>query len=138
MQNIITRVVISCAVMLAAATVQAQEATPVSHAADLTAKAAPGYLIANFTIRDQATFQKYLEAVRPLTLKYKGRAVVFNTNVRKVEGHPYMVMAVIEFPNLAEAERFYFSSEYAEVRKLRIASTEGSVVLTEGFISSEK
>ena len=138
MQNIITRVLVSCALVLAAATVQAQEATPLPHAPDLTAKVAPGYLIANFTIRDQATFQKYLEAVRPLTLKYKGRAVVFNTNVRKVEGNPYTVVAVIEFPNQAEAERFYFSPEYAEVRKLRIASTEGSVVLTEGFISPEK
>jgi uncharacterized protein (DUF1330 family) len=134
MNRLIARTVIGLTITLAAAAGQAQDATTPSPAPATAAKAVPGYLIANFTVHDPATFQKYLAAVRPVTIKYKGKAIVFNQNVRKVEGNPQTVMAVIEFPSLADVERFYFSPEYTEVRKLRIASTEGSVVLTEGVV----
>ncbi|MFZ6769902.1 DUF1330 domain-containing protein [Undibacterium sp. Di26W] len=116
---------------------QAQNVEPSQPAPATTANAAsavPGYLIANFTIRDQAMFQKYREAVRPISLKYKGKAIVFNANAQKVEGNPQAVIVVVEFPSLADVERFYFSPEYTEVKKLRIAATEGSIVLTEGLV----
>jgi uncharacterized protein (DUF1330 family) len=134
MKSLIARTVVGLTIVLATTAGQAQGAKHPSHAPATTAKAVPGYLISSFTVRDPATFQKYLAAVRPVTIKYKGKAIVFNQNVRKVEGNPQTVMAVIEFPSLADVESFYFSPEYAEVRKLRIASTEGSVVLTEGVV----
>jgi uncharacterized protein (DUF1330 family) len=134
MNRLIVRTVIGLSIALAATAGQAQDAKGPAPASASAAKAVPGYLISSFTVRDPATFQKYLAAVRPVTIKYKGKAIVFNQNVRKVEGNPQTVMAVIEFPSLADAESFYFSPEYTEVRKLRIASTEGSVVLTEGVV----
>lgn len=134
MNSLIARTVIGLAIALATTAGQAQDAKSPSHGPATTATAVPGYLISSFTIRDQATFQKYLEAVRPITTRYKGKAIVFNQNVRKVEGNPQSVLAVVEFPSLADVERFYFSPEYAEVKKLRIASTDGSLVLTEGFV----
>ena len=138
MNSLIARIVVALTVALAASTGHAQDAKSPSASPATAGKAVPGYLISSFTIRDQATFQKYLDAVRPLTPRYKGKAVVFNVNVRKVEGNPHTVMAVIEFPSLADVERFYFSPEYTEVKKLRIASTEGSVVLTEGFVPPQQ
>jgi uncharacterized protein (DUF1330 family) len=93
-----------------------------------------GYPISSFTVRDPATFQKYLAAVRPIALKYKGKAIVRNANSRKVEGNPQAVIAVLEFPSLADAESFYFSPEYTEAKKLRLGATEGSIVLAEGVI----
>ena len=134
MNSFIARTVIGLTIALTGTAGQAQDAQRPSQVPVTTAKAVPGYLISSFTILDQATFQKYLAAVRPVTTSYKGKAIVFNQNVRKVEGSPQTVMAVIEFPSLADAESFYFSPEYTEVRKLRIASTEGSVVLTEGVV----
>lgn len=132
MKRPIARTVIGLAIALA---------TSVGHAQDVKAAAAPaaasstvpGYLIANFTIRDQAMFQKYRDAVRPISLKYRGKPIVFNANARQVEGSPQTVMVVVEFPSLAAVESFYFSPEYTEVKKLRLASTEGTLVLTEGF-----
>ena len=47
---------------------------------------------------------------------------------------PKSVMAIAEFPSLADAQRFYNSPEYAVARKFHIESTEGSVVITEGFV----
>jgi uncharacterized protein (DUF1330 family) len=85
----------------------------------------PGYLIANYTIKDQAG---------PLAPKYGGKIIVFNLNATSVEGQPKSVMAIAEFPTLADAQRFYNSPEYTAARKFRVASTEGTVVITEGFV----
>ncbi|MEK1850549.1 MAG: DUF1330 domain-containing protein [Phyllobacterium sp.] len=94
----------------------------------------PGYMIANYTIDDQAGFQKYMEEAGPLAPKYGGKIIVFNLNATAVEGKPKSVMAIAEFPSVADAQRFYNSPEYTAARKFRIASTEGSVVITEGFV----
>ncbi|MFZ6845259.1 DUF1330 domain-containing protein [Undibacterium sp. RuTC16W] len=138
MSKLITRIAprltLGLAIALVTATGHAQEATPSTDAPIPAGKTVPGYLIANFTIHDQAMFQKYRDAVRPISLKYKGKAIVFNPDARKVEGNPQMVTVVVEFPSLADVESFYFSPEYTEVKKLRIASTEGSIVLTQGLI----
>ena len=107
---------------------QAQDAKPSAQ----EAAQARGYLIANFDILEPATFQKYLAEVGPIGQKYKLKVVVFNVKSRVVEGSPKSVSVVVEFPSLADAERFYFSPEYAEVKKLRIASTSGTVILSEG------
>ena len=40
---------------------------------------AKGYLIATFTIHDQATFQKYVEAGGHLTAKFNGKVILFDT-----------------------------------------------------------
>jgi uncharacterized protein (DUF1330 family) len=93
-----------------------------------------GYMIANYQINDQATFQRYMEAAGPLAPKYGGKVIVFNLNATAVEGKPKSVMAIAEFPSLAEAQRFYNSPEYTAAKKLRMAATEGSVVITEGYV----
>lgn len=98
---------------------------------------APGYMIANYEIKDQATFQKYMDAAGPLAPKYNGKVTIFNLKSTGVEGAPKSVMAIAEFPSLTQAQRFYNSPEYSEAKKLRIASTEGSVVITEGFVPSK-
>ena len=94
----------------------------------------PGYMIANYTIKDQAGYRKYMEEAGPLAPKYGGKIIVFNLNASAVEGQPKKVMAIAEFPSLADAQRFYNSPEYTAARKFRVASTEGTVVITEGFV----
>lgn len=92
-----------------------------------------GYMIANYTIKDQETFKKYMEAAGSLAPKYKGRVIIYDVKGRTLEGNPKSVIAVAEFPSVADAERFYNSPEYTAARRFRIASTEGSVVLAEGI-----
>ena len=94
----------------------------------------PGYMIANYTIKDPATFQKYMEEAGPLAPKYGGTIIFFNLNATAVEGAPPSVMAIAEFPSHADAQRFYNAPEYTAARKFRIAATEGTVVITEGFV----
>lgn len=94
---------------------------------------AHGYMIANYDIKDQATFQAYMQAAGPLAPKYGGKVIVFNLKAPEVEGKPRSVMAIAEFPSLADAQRFYNSPEYTAAKKLRMAATEGTVVITEGY-----
>ena len=50
----------------------------------------------------------------------------------------HLVIAIAEFPSLADAERYYNSPEYTAARKFRVASTEGSVIITEGFVAPKQ
>lgn len=97
-----------------------------------------GYMIANYDIKDQATFQQYMNAAGPLAPKFGGKVIVFNLKAPAVEGQPKSVMAIAEFPSLADAQRFYNSPEYTAAKKFRIAATEGSVVITEGFAPAQQ
>jgi uncharacterized protein (DUF1330 family) len=93
-----------------------------------------GYMVANYTIKDQAGFRKYMEEAGPLASKFGGKIIVFNLNAEAVEGKPQSVIAIAEFASVADAKRFYNSKDYTAARKFRIASTEGSVIITEGFV----
>jgi uncharacterized protein (DUF1330 family) len=93
-----------------------------------------GYLVANYTVHDQVAFQKYMEAAGTLAPKYNGKVIIFDVNTRTLEGNPKSVIAIAEFPSVADAKRFYDSPEYTAARKFRIASTEGSVLLAESSV----
>jgi uncharacterized protein (DUF1330 family) len=116
---------------LVLATALAMASSSTGHAQETHAH---GYMIANYTIKDQAGYNKYMEEAGPLAPKFGGKIIVFNLNATAVEGEPKKVMAIAEFPSLADAQRFYNSPEYTAARKFRVASTEGSVIITEGFV----
>jgi uncharacterized protein (DUF1330 family) len=93
-----------------------------------------GYLIANISIRDPKGFEEYRKQVAPLIARFKGRYLVRGGELRTLEGNPnFKRLIVLEFPSLAEAQRFYDSPEYAPVLKLRLASASGDVVLVDGY-----
>lgn len=94
----------------------------------------PGYLIANLEIRDPALFQKYREQVAPLIKGFGGRYLVRGGELRILEGAlPVKRLIVLEFPSLAEVERFYDSEEYRPVMQLRLDSCVSDVVMVEGY-----
>ena len=107
--------------------------SPSAHAQDASGAKPLGYMIANYQINDQAGFQKYMDAAGSLAAKYNGRVIVFNLTATAVEGSPKSVIAIAEFPTVDDAHRFYNSPEYTAAKQFRIASTEGSVIITEGL-----
>ncbi len=92
-----------------------------------------GYLIANYTIHDPATYQKYVEAVLPVIAKYGGSLIIGDFELKKLEGKANQGIVIVEFESTEAAERFYSSPEYMEGKKLRLASTEGWVVIAKEF-----
>jgi len=92
-----------------------------------------GYLIANITVTDPDRFEAYREAVPPLIAAHGGRYIVRGGKTEAVEGtDPYRRLVVLEFPSLAAAKAFYESPDYAPVLRIRLAASEGQVVLVEG------
>ena len=93
-----------------------------------------GYLIANLSIHDPKAFEEYRKRVAPLVARFEGRYLVRGGELRTLEGNTsFKRLIVLEFPSLADAQRFYESPEYAPVLKLRLASATGDVVLAEGY-----
>jgi uncharacterized protein (DUF1330 family) len=95
-----------------------------------------GYLIASFTIHDQDTFQKYVEAGGHLAAKFNGKVIAFDAKPKVVEGNSEAITAIMEFDTFADLEQFYNSPEYTSARQFRIASTKSTVVLLEGLPGS--
>jgi len=132
MKKIITQGFLATVLVLATAgRVQAQDASP----APAPTLQAHGYMVISYDIKDPAMFQKYMDAAGSLAANYNGKVTIFNMKVEGVEGQPRSVFGMVEFPNLADARRFYDSPEYTAARKFRIAATEGTstVVLTGGL-----
>lgn len=132
MKKIITPTLLATAFILAA-TGHAQAQGTTSNPA--TTVQPHGYMVISYDIKDQAMFQKYMDAAGSLAAKYNGKVTIFNMKVNGVEGKPRSVFGMVEFPNLADAQRFYSSPEYTAARKFRIAATKGTstVILTEGL-----
>jgi uncharacterized protein (DUF1330 family) len=94
----------------------------------------PGYLIANIDVRDAEAFETYRKEVAPLIARFGGRYLIRGGELRTLEGDPrYKRLIVLEFPSLAEAQRFYDSPEYRPLLELRCASAESEVALAEGY-----
>jgi uncharacterized protein (DUF1330 family) len=93
-----------------------------------------GYLIANLGIHDPNVFDEYRKQVAPIIARFKGRYLVRGGELHTLEGSgSFKRLVVLEFPSLADAQRFYNSPEYAPVLKLRLASASADVVLVDGY-----
>jgi len=133
--NKVIPIIIAFSFAFCTASFSSQKKTPTKTPAKI-ARQLHGYMIANYTIKDQATFNKYMEAAGSLAPKYNGKVIIYNEKATVLEGKPQSVIAVAEFPSMEEAERFYNSVEYTVARQFRIASTEGWVIITEGTASA--
>jgi uncharacterized protein (DUF1330 family) len=72
--------------------------------------------------------------VPALIAKYGGRYIVRGGKVEPLEGgwQPKR-LAVLEFPTLDQALKFYRSEEYAPLIKLRQSASRGRMVVVEGL-----
>jgi uncharacterized protein (DUF1330 family) len=91
-----------------------------------------GYFVANYTIRDQAEYQKYLASVGPSLQAYGAENVVIDRDSDLLEGSAGKVTVVLRFATKEAATAWYESPEYQAVRHLRTDNTEGVGVIAEG------
>jgi len=91
-----------------------------------------GYFVANYRINDQAEYQKYLAAVRPVMAAHGAENIVVDRDSELLEGSAGQVTVVIRFATKAAARAWYESPEYRAIRDLRTDNTEGVGVIAEG------
>lgn len=84
-------------------------------------------------ITDAAKLEQYRAGVLATVERYGGRYLIVGGQCDQVEGTWKPTFPVlIEFPDLAQAHRWYNAPEYAELKALRLASTRGQAVFLEG------
>jgi uncharacterized protein (DUF1330 family) len=91
------------------------------------------YVIADVDVKDPVRYQDYRKMVLPTITAYGGRFLARGGTVDTLEGpwHPKRLV-IVEFPSVERAKAWWASSEYAEAKALRQATSHGSLVVIEG------
>ena len=93
----------------------------------------PAYVIADVTVTDPPAMEEYRKQVPATVAKYGGRFLVRGGAHQTVEGDWKPArLVVIEFPSLADAQRWYDSEEYRAPKALRMRAGRTSVVIVDG------
>jgi len=96
------------------------------------------YIVADLTVHDPETYQKYIEQVPATVTKYGGHYLV---RAGKVTGgaegwQPQGRRVIIEFSDQQAYERWKNSDEYQTVAKIRESASTSRAFLAEGFEAS--
>jgi uncharacterized protein (DUF1330 family) len=91
------------------------------------------YVIAEIDVVDPVAYEEYRKQVPAVVTKYNGKFVVRGGKVEPKEGGwtPKRIV-VVEFPTLAQAQKWYDSPEYAPLIKLRQKASKGKLIIVEG------
>lgn len=85
------------------------------------------------TMRDRAMNEEYVRRFLPLIRSMGGAVLAVDETPDVKEGTWNVVRtALLYFPTVADANRFYHSSEYQEILPLRLKSVDSTVVVLRG------
>lgn len=88
------------------------------------------YFIVHYQLNDPALYGEYVAGAGATIGDYGGELVVFDTDVKAVEGEPPGPRTVIvRFESAQAANDWYNSPEYQAVVGKRLAATEGFAVI---------
>lgn len=91
-----------------------------------------GYIIGHITVTNPGAYQEYVERDTPILEGFGGRFLVRGGASEAPEGPMKDRHVVIEFPDYETAKKAYYSDEYQEVLKIRLANAESDLILVEG------
>lgn len=87
-------------------------------------------------ITNQAKLEEYRSRVLATVERFEGRYLVVGGKCEVVEGGWCPVFPVlIRFPTLEQAQRWYDSEEYRELKALRLTATTGDGIFMESELS---
>ena len=92
------------------------------------------YVIAEIDITDPKAYEEYRDKVPGVIARYGGKYIVRGGKTEPLEGgwSPKRV-AMLEFPTMEQALKWYRSPEYAPLIKLRQKASRGKMILVEGL-----
>jgi uncharacterized protein (DUF1330 family) len=91
------------------------------------------YVIAEIDITDPSAYEDYRKQVPAVITKYGGKFIVRGGKIESMEGgwSPKRIV-VVEFASMDEALKWYRSSDYAPLIKLRQKASRGKLIIVEG------
>ena len=92
------------------------------------------YVIADIEITDPGAYEEYRAKVPATITQYGGKYVARGGKTEPLEGGwtPKRI-ALLEFPSLEQARKWYRSPEYAPLIKIRQKASRGRVIIVEGL-----
>jgi len=94
----------------------------------------PVYAIAQLTIHDRATYQRYQERFMSVFQRYKGRLLAADESPRVLEGHwDREKVVLMSFPDEAAFFQWAESPDYQEIAKDRYAGATTVSLLVKGI-----
>jgi uncharacterized protein (DUF1330 family) len=92
------------------------------------------YVLAQLSIHDRDTYDRYAARFMDVLDRYDGRLLVADEAPSVLEGSwGHQKVVLLEFSNREQLETWRRSREYVDIAKDRLASTTGCVVITEGL-----
>ena len=88
------------------------------------AKAPPAFVISNIEVTDPGEYQKYAEAAAGVVATYHGKILSRGGKAVVFDGRAPQRVVVIEFPSLADAERWRSSPEFQKLKPLQQKSSK--------------
>ena len=92
------------------------------------------YFIANIRINNQDEYQKYLDKVDEVFDKYNGEYLAVDESPVILEGKWNFTKSVlIKFNNRKDFDDWYYSNDYQDILKYRLASADSDAILVKGL-----
>ncbi|MEZ5064151.1 MAG: DUF1330 domain-containing protein [bacterium] len=91
------------------------------------------YVILDVNVTDPARYEEYKKLSGPALEPFGGRFLVRGGAHEVLEGdwRPNRVV-VLEFDSVEQAKRWYDSEQYRPAKAIRLAASEGSMILVQG------
>jgi uncharacterized protein (DUF1330 family) len=84
-------------------------------------------------VTDRAAFEEYRRLGVSSLDGTNATLRVMPGHVDSLEGEPVEMVAIVEFPTMAEAKAWYHSPQYQELVKRRLAAADCQAVMVEGM-----
>jgi len=91
-----------------------------------------GYIIGHVTVRDAAAYQDYVARNSSILAAFGGKPLVRGGQSETPEGAQFTRHVCFEYPDYETAKAAYYSPEYQEIMKIRVAHADSMIVLVEG------
>jgi uncharacterized protein (DUF1330 family) len=93
----------------------------------------PAYVVVMMEVTDPERYQSYLPGAGAAVRAHGGELLAADQAVEVLEGPAPPATVILRFPDKAAAEAWYRSPDYQEVIHLRHESTDGHMVIADGF-----
>lgn len=93
------------------------------------------YIIVDTRIENPDVYEDYKAKARPLVEKYGGKYLARGGDMKVLESDLWSPtrVVILEFPDMASAEKFMHSEEYAPVRAIRRANAKCTLFIVDGI-----
>jgi len=91
------------------------------------------YIVARVEVDDPTLLKDYQAATSPIIERHRGKFMARGGSTVTLEGPAESRrIAIIEFPDLSDAQAFYQSPEYSEARRLREGIAVAKFIAVDG------